>query len=46
MAALRELLEAGKVKPVVDRRYALTRSPTRFGTWEKGTPRAKIVLTV
>ena len=42
MEVLRELLEAKKVTPVVDRRYELSEmSPTLSGTWAKGTPKER-----
>jgi NADPH:quinone reductase-like Zn-dependent oxidoreductase len=38
---LRQLLESGEVKPVVERRYERERSPTLFATWAKDTRKAR-----
>ncbi len=46
MAVLRELLEAGKVTPVIDRRYALSEVADAFGYLGEGHAQGKIVITV
>jgi NADPH:quinone reductase-like Zn-dependent oxidoreductase len=46
MEALRELLEAGKVTPVVDRRYPLSETADAFRYLGEGHARGKIVVTV
>jgi hypothetical protein len=38
LLVLTELIEAGKVTPVIDRTYPLVRPPRRFGTWRRDTP--------
>jgi len=46
MLVLRELLEAGKVTPVIDRRYELSDIPDAFRYLGEGHCRAKVVITV
>ena len=46
MEVLRELLETGKVKPVVDRRYELSETADAFRYLGEGHARGKIVVTV
>jgi NADPH:quinone reductase-like Zn-dependent oxidoreductase len=46
LAVLSELLEAGKVTPVIDRRYELSDVADAFRYLEEGHARAKIVVTV
>jgi NADPH:quinone reductase-like Zn-dependent oxidoreductase len=46
MLVLRELLEAGKVTPVIDRRYELTEIADAFRYLGEGHCRAKVVITV
>jgi NADPH:quinone reductase-like Zn-dependent oxidoreductase len=46
MEFLRELLEAGKVKPVVDRRYQLSETADAFRYLGEGHARGKVVVTV
>jgi NADPH:quinone reductase-like Zn-dependent oxidoreductase len=46
VAILRELVEAGKIKPVIDRRYALTEVPDALRFLESGEARGKIVITI
>jgi NADPH:quinone reductase-like Zn-dependent oxidoreductase len=46
MDALTELIEAGKVKPVVDRTYPLEDAPQAFRYLEEEHARGKVVLTV
>ena len=46
MAFLKELLEPGKVVPVIDRRYPLSEVPQALRYQQEGRPRGKIVITV
>jgi NADPH:quinone reductase-like Zn-dependent oxidoreductase len=46
VAILRELIEAGKIKPVIDRRYGLTQVPDALRYLESGETRGKIVITI
>ena len=46
LAALRELIEAGKVKPVIDRTYPLGEAAEAIRYLEKDHARAKVVITV
>ncbi len=46
MAFLIELFEAGKVKPVIDRRYPLSEVPEAFRYLEEGHARGKVVITM
>ena len=46
MAVLRELLEAGKVVPVIDRKYSLSEVPQAIRYVEEGHTRGKVVITV
>ena len=41
-----ELLEAGKVAPVIDKRYPLSEVPEAFRHLEEGHARGKVVITV
>ena len=43
---LRELMEAGKVTPVIDRRYPLSEVPDAIRYLEAGHARGKVVITV
>ena len=43
---LKELLEAGKIKPVIDRRYTLREVPEALRHYGKGHARGKIVITM
>jgi NADPH:quinone reductase-like Zn-dependent oxidoreductase len=46
MVALKELIEAGKVTPVIDRTYPLTEAPTAIRYLQEGKARGKVVITV
>lgn len=46
MEALRELLESGKLKPVIDRRYPLSEAAEAFRYVGEGHAQGKVVLTV
>lgn len=46
LQALRELIEAGHVTPVIDRTYPLIEAPDAIRYLEQGHPRGKVVITV
>ena len=46
MAVLREFLEAGKLTPVIDRRYLLGEVPEAIRYLEEGHARGKVVIIV
>ena len=46
MQVLRELLEDGKVKPVVDRRYPLSEIANAFRYLGEGHAQGKVVITI
>jgi len=46
LATLAELIEAGKVKPVIDRIYELRETPAAVRYLEEGHTRGKVVITV
>jgi NADPH:quinone reductase-like Zn-dependent oxidoreductase len=46
MGFLTELLESGKVVPVIDRRYPLSETAEAFRYFEGGLHQGKIVITV
>jgi NADPH:quinone reductase-like Zn-dependent oxidoreductase len=46
LAVLRELIEAGKVTPVIDRTYPLAEVPAAIRYLEEGHARGKVVITV
>jgi NADPH:quinone reductase-like Zn-dependent oxidoreductase len=46
LAVLRELLQCGKVTPVIDRIYPLSQAADAIGYLEQGHARGKVVLTV
>ncbi len=46
MVVLKELIEAGKVTPVIDRTYSLSDTPEAFRYLEEGHARGKVVTTV
>lgn len=43
---MKELLETGKVKPVIDRQYKLSEVPEAFRYFEKGHAQGKVVITM
>jgi len=46
LVLMKELLEAGKVVPVIDRRYPLSEVADAIRYYEKGHARGKVVITV
>jgi NADPH:quinone reductase-like Zn-dependent oxidoreductase len=46
LAVLKELIEAGKVTPVIDRSYPLSDVPEAIRYLEAGHARGKVVITV
>lgn len=44
--SLKELFEAGKVKPVIDRRYPLSKVPEAFRYFGEGHAKGKVVITL
>jgi NADPH:quinone reductase-like Zn-dependent oxidoreductase len=46
LIALTELIEAGKITPVIDRRYPLVEVPKAIRYLEEGHARGKVVITV
>jgi NADPH:quinone reductase-like Zn-dependent oxidoreductase len=46
LQALKELIEAGKVTPVIDRTYSLSEAPEGIRYLEEGHARGKVVITV
>jgi len=46
LVLLKDLLETGKVTPVIDRRYALSELPDALRYLAKGHARGKVVITV
>jgi NADPH:quinone reductase-like Zn-dependent oxidoreductase len=46
LVVLKELIEAGKVTPVIDRTYQLSETPEAFRYLDKGHARGKVVITV
>jgi len=46
LSVMCELMKAGKVRPVIDRRYSLTEVPEAVRYVEQGHARGKIVITV
>jgi NADPH:quinone reductase-like Zn-dependent oxidoreductase len=46
LRSLGELIDAGKVTPVIDRTYPLVEAPDAIRYLEQGHPRGKIVITV
>ncbi len=46
LVVLKELIEAGKVTPVIDRTYSLSELPKAINYLEEGHARGKVVITV
>jgi NADPH:quinone reductase-like Zn-dependent oxidoreductase len=46
LIVLKELIEAGKVTPVIDRTYPLSDTPEAFRYLEEVHARGKVVITV
>lgn len=46
LIVLKELIEAGKITPVIDRTYRLTEAPQAIRYLEQGHARGKVVITV
>jgi NADPH:quinone reductase-like Zn-dependent oxidoreductase len=46
LALLKEWIEAGKVRPVIDSTYSLSETPTAFHFLEKEHARGKVVITI
>jgi NADPH:quinone reductase-like Zn-dependent oxidoreductase len=46
LVVLKELIEAGKIRPVIDRTYALSETPQAIGYVGQGHARGKVVVTV
>jgi NADPH:quinone reductase-like Zn-dependent oxidoreductase len=43
---LKELLETGKIVPVIDKRYALSEVPDAFRYFGAGHAKGKVIITV
>ena len=46
LAFMKELIEAGKIKPVIDRRYPLREVPDALRYYGEGRARGRVVITV
>ena len=46
LVVLKELIEAGKVKPFIDEAFPLGETPDAFRYMENEHPRGKVVITV
>jgi NADPH:quinone reductase-like Zn-dependent oxidoreductase len=46
LTVLRELMAAGKVTPVIDKRYSLSEVPEAIRYLEEGHARGKVVITL
>src|ERR1700694_1349711 len=46
LVTLKELIEAGKIRPVIDRTYALSETPQAIGYVGQGHARGKVAITV
>lgn len=45
LATLKELIEAGKITPVIERTYSLSETPEAIRYLEEGHARGKVVVT-
>jgi NADPH:quinone reductase-like Zn-dependent oxidoreductase len=46
LLVLKEMIETGKIRPVIDRTYPLTKAAEALAYLEKGHARGKVVITV
>jgi NADPH:quinone reductase-like Zn-dependent oxidoreductase len=46
LVVLKELVESGKVTPVIDRTYPLSETPEAFRYLDEGHAQGKVVITV
>jgi NADPH:quinone reductase-like Zn-dependent oxidoreductase len=46
LATIKELIDAGRLRPVIDRTYALAEAPEAIRHVEEGHPRGKVVIAV
>jgi len=46
LVVMKELIEAGKVVPVIDRRYTLSETAEAFRYFGEGHAKGKVVITV
>lgn len=46
LKTLKDLIEAGRLTPVIDRTYPLADTPEAIRYWERGHARGKVVITV
>jgi len=46
LVVLKELIESGKVTPVIDRTYPLSETPEAIGYVGEGHARGKVVITM
>jgi NADPH:quinone reductase-like Zn-dependent oxidoreductase len=46
MATLADLMQSGKVKPVIDRTYKLAELPEAIRYLEEGHTRGKVIITI
>jgi NADPH:quinone reductase-like Zn-dependent oxidoreductase len=46
LQTLKELIETGMVRPIIDREYPLSEVPEAIRSWERGHARGKVVITV
>ena len=46
LAALRDLIESGKIAPAIDRTYPLSQTPAAIRYVQEGRARGKVVITI
>jgi NADPH:quinone reductase-like Zn-dependent oxidoreductase len=46
LRVLREMLEAGRITPVIDRTYPLIEAAEAVRSWERGHARGKLVIAI